>query len=97
MALSIAGALALALVTLAELHGAGLQQQGSGAVVSAGASQRVLLDRYCVTCHNETLKTAGLTLDTLDVEHVAARAEVWGKGRAEAPGRPHATGGPAAS
>ena len=78
-ALSIAGALALALVTPAELHGAGLQQQGSGAVVSAASSQRVLLDRYCVTCHNETLKTAGLTLDTLDVEHVAAGAEVWEK------------------
>ena len=40
---------------------------------------RPLLDRYCVTCHNRTLKTAGLQLDTLDVERVGASAEAWEK------------------
>jgi hypothetical protein len=38
---------------------------------------RSLLDRYCVSCHNERVKTAGLTLDTLDVSRVPERAEVW--------------------
>jgi mono/diheme cytochrome c family protein len=42
-------------------------------------SQRALLNRYCVTCHNERLKTAGLTLDTLDVTKVSAHADVWEK------------------
>ena len=41
--------------------------------------QRELLDRYCVTCHNERLKTANLLLDRADVEHVAEDAELWEK------------------
>jgi hypothetical protein len=32
-----------------------------------------------VTCHNERLHTAGLALDKMDVENVAASAEVWEK------------------
>src|SRR5437867_11035125 len=38
---------------------------------------RAVLDQYCVTCHNQRLRTAGLTLDTLDVSNPAANAEVW--------------------
>jgi hypothetical protein len=46
-------------------------------------ARRALLDRYCVSCHNEKAKAAGqeparkLTLDDLDVNHVADHAEVW--------------------
>jgi uncharacterized protein DUF1592/uncharacterized protein DUF1588/uncharacterized protein DUF1585/uncharacterized protein DUF1587/uncharacterized protein DUF1595/cytochrome c len=40
---------------------------------------RAVLDRYCVTCHNERLKTAGLTLDKMDVGHVGDGAELWEK------------------
>ena len=57
--------------------------------------QRALLDRYCVTCHNERLKTAGLMLDTLDISEVDANAEVLekvvrklGTGQMPPPGRP---------
>ncbi len=35
--------------------------------------------RYCVSCHNDTLKTAGLSLSTLDVGRVGEHAEVWEK------------------
>jgi cytochrome c553 len=42
-------------------------------------SARAALRKYCVTCHNERLKTAGLTLDSLDVGHAADRPEVWEK------------------
>ena len=51
------------------------------AVAEAGAGQRALLDRYCVTCHNDRLRTGGLTLaaDAVDVADVAAHAEVWEK------------------
>jgi len=41
--------------------------------------QRALLDRYCVGCHNERLKTAGLTLDALDVGRIGDGAEAWEK------------------
>src|SRR6185295_18691173 len=32
------------------------------------------LNKYCVTCHNSRLKTAGLQLDGLDAYHVAENA-----------------------
>jgi cytochrome c551/c552 len=40
---------------------------------------RAFLDQYCVTCHNQQLKTAGLMLDALDVDRVAGQAETWEK------------------
>jgi len=46
---------------------------------SEGEQHRQLLDRYCVSCHNQRLKTAGLTLDTLAVENLAADAATWEK------------------
>ena len=33
------------------------------------APNRALLDSYCVTCHNQRAKTAGLTFDTMDLAH----------------------------
>ena len=50
--------------------------QASAAPASA---QRALLDKYCVTCHNEKTRTAGLMLDKMDVEHVPDGAETWEK------------------
>src|SRR5258708_3462274 len=43
----------------------------------AAATQRALLNRYCVACHNQKLKTAGLSLDNLDIEKRGESAEVW--------------------
>jgi hypothetical protein len=40
-------------------------------------SARAVIDKYCVTCHNAKLKTAGLQLDTADVSHVGERADLW--------------------
>lgn len=42
-------------------------------------STRETLNRYCVTCHNETLKTAGLMLDKLDPDQVGPDALLWEK------------------
>lgn len=38
---------------------------------------RVLLDRYCVSCHNERTRTAGLTLDSMDLARVGDGAAAW--------------------
>jgi hypothetical protein len=48
---------------------------------AAGGSgaQRALVDKYCVTCHNQRSKTGGLTLDAFDVENPAANPEIWEK------------------
>ena len=43
----------------------------------SGGWQRQLLDRYCVTCHNGRLRTAGLALDEHDVAAVAGAPAVW--------------------
>ncbi len=40
---------------------------------------RGVLDRYCVTCHSDRLQTAGLSLETADLQDVGANAEVWEK------------------
>src|SRR5437867_5125120 len=56
---------------------------------------RGVLDQYCVTFHNEKLRTAGLALDKLDVMHPNSNAEVWERvieklraGSMPPPGRP---------
>ena len=49
------------------------------ALSPATTAQRALLDTYCVTCHNQRAKTAGLTLDTADIANIPASAEVWEK------------------
>ena len=45
----------------------------------AALPQRTLLNRYCVGCHNERLKTAGLMLDQADLGDVSTDAELWEK------------------
>ena len=51
----------------------------SGFRSNEAAPDRALLDRYCVTCHNARLRTAGLTLDNIDPGNVGAHAETWEK------------------
>jgi hypothetical protein len=43
------------------------------------SGHRRVIDRYCVTCHNQKLKTAGLMLDDADLANPGAGAEVWEK------------------
>ena len=70
------------------INAAGLvQQPPSGAITSRVASHRAIFDRYCVTCHNERLKTAGVIFDALNVDDVGPGRRSVGKSRPEAPGR----------
>jgi len=41
--------------------------------------QRALLERYCAGCHNDRLKTAGLSLNPAPVDAVPAHAAIWEK------------------
>jgi mono/diheme cytochrome c family protein len=45
----------------------------------AASEQQAVLAKYCVTCHNQRAKTAGLALDTLSLADVGNHAEVWEK------------------
>ena len=54
----------------------------SGAAPQAPAAAaepalRAMLQQYCITCHNQRARVGGLALDTLDMAHVGARADVW--------------------
>jgi len=50
-----------------------------GQAPAAEGSPAALVNQYCVTCHNQKLKTGGLELDALDPDHPAANAETWEK------------------
>ena len=54
-------------------------KQAQPATASPTAAQRALLDQYCVTCHNQQLKTAGLLLDTADLNDIPGGAATWEK------------------
>jgi hypothetical protein len=45
----------------------------------SASSLRAPLNKYCIACHNEKLKTAGLALDQINIEHPSANAELWEK------------------
>src|SRR6266851_4447150 len=51
----------------------------SGNAASEPHELRAFLDKYCVACHNEKAKTAGLLLDKVDVSNVTGRPDLWEK------------------
>jgi mono/diheme cytochrome c family protein len=62
--------------------GSGLLQAAPQAPPVSPAStvaHRALLDKYCVTCHNQRARVAGLTLDNADLGRVPEGAETWEK------------------
>src|ERR1700687_692318 len=52
---------------------------GSAGGASIVSSQRELLNRYCVSCHNQRAKSGNLALDDLDVTNVGAQPPTWEK------------------
>ena len=59
------------LVVFGTLPVAGAQQPGT--------EPRVFITTYCVTCHNDRLKTGQLSLEKMDFDNIPAGAEVWEK------------------
>ena len=57
-------------------------QQTASPASPAGDWHRALLDQYCVACHNDRTRQAGLTLQTINAEQIGqipADVEVWEK------------------
>jgi len=48
-------------------------------LASHGYAQETLVDRYCISCHNQEDWAGSLTLDNLDPTQAAHDAEVWEK------------------
>src|SRR5262245_8798805 len=61
----------LAVLATARPFSARVQQDTSPA--------RAVIDKYCVACHNDKTKIAGLALNTLDVSRAGEHPEVWEK------------------
>src|ERR1700743_3260843 len=51
----------------------------SAAPASQKESRQPLLNQYCVPCHNEKAKVAGLVLTNLNPEDPALHADTWEK------------------
>jgi cytochrome c551/c552 len=47
------------------------------ALAQTAASERALLNQYCVTCHNDKLKTANFSLQNLDLASAGDHPEIW--------------------
>jgi mono/diheme cytochrome c family protein len=74
-----AAAILSASVAWTVLHAAGIQDASQPAADLTPAEVRATLDKYCVSCHNDRTKSAGLTLAGLDVSDPARHAETWEK------------------
>jgi hypothetical protein len=70
IATSVQCLVVVAVVMTAGGQSASLQGQASPA-------PRAVLDRYCVTCHNQRTRAGGMALDTLDIAHVDAQPAAW--------------------
>ena len=46
-------------------------------VAASAEAQRAVLDKYCVTCHNDRAKIANLSLQKLDMATVGDHPEIW--------------------
>ncbi len=72
----VPGAAVIAAALLSSVPGAALAAQ------SASAEAELLeatLGQYCLTCHSDRLRTAELTLESLDLSRIGEHADVWEK------------------
>src|SRR6476646_2661820 len=73
LAFALTGWMAAALTSV---HTTAAQSQTTPAPAVSSPIKPVV-DTYCVTCHNQRTKTAGLSLEGIDTAHPEANAEVW--------------------
>jgi mono/diheme cytochrome c family protein len=93
LAVFIAGWVAALAVTTATASAR--QRPVPPAAAAPAVAPRAVLDKYCVSCHNQRARIAGLALDNVDAANLSANAEVWEKviarlqqGSMPPPGRP---------
>ncbi len=69
--------LQVAMIVVVLVTSASSQAQQPPVAAAPVSPNRALVSRYCVTCHNEKLNTAGLSLDKADVDDVSRDARIW--------------------
>ena len=77
----VLSALALALCSspVAQRFSPAVFAQAAALVAADNPAPAAVLEKYCITCHNEKRKTAGLMIDKLDLQRVGGDAETWEK------------------
>ena len=75
----LAASAAILVASVALRAGGPQQTQPLTAPSATPSPHRATLDRYCVSCHNDRVKTAGLALDGLDVSRVSGDPASWEK------------------
>jgi hypothetical protein len=76
---TMAGTAAIISLAASYPHAAGPLQASRVPNSADLEAQGAILNRYCITCHNRNLRTAGLSLDSYDLGNVSARSDVWEK------------------
>ena len=77
---ALVGLVAVSIASLSGQVATPSRRVATASLVSSSAAQpRELLDKYCVTCHNDRLKTANLSLQGLDLTKVGEHPELWEK------------------
>jgi cytochrome c551/c552 len=71
--------LAIALIALTASSSAIRAEKPAQAAPTAALTDQGLVQKYCITCHNDRAKTGGLSLEGIDVANVGAHAELWEK------------------
>jgi len=66
----------LALAALAACTGAAFGQSPSRALAAGTPAPKALVDRYCIACHSQKAKIAGVALEGLDWANIGANASV---------------------
>jgi hypothetical protein len=56
---------------------ASARQAQAGQTSDVVAANQATIQKYCFSCHNEKVKSGGLTLSTLDLSRAAEKPEVW--------------------
>jgi mono/diheme cytochrome c family protein len=64
-----------------------VDKSGPPATVSDDAAQLATVKQYCATCHNDRVKTAGVSFDNLTVENIGQHADVFEKAVRKVRGR----------
>jgi hypothetical protein len=75
----VGGSLTLLAVSVSSqaVGAAGEPRPTPGTGGQTSSSERALLDRYCVTCHNKQLRSGDLSLADVDVTDIAGHPDLW--------------------
>jgi hypothetical protein len=77
--LVVFAAIAVAISSDRSSAGPAAAQSAAASVASAPTSPRAVIDKYCITCHSQKARTAGLDLETMDLSIPGANGEAFEK------------------